>query len=151
LLKNVSIFVDKNYSVNKKLLHIIIGKLKNEFKFLIASFDINIINSVAIREINKKYLNHTYSTDIITFNFSGDNHVFDGEIFISIEDAKINAKNFKCSIDEEILRLVIHGILHMLGYDDIHVEKKKEMRKIENYLVEKYRVTMGNEVIIYDS
>jgi len=110
--------------------------------FIVESLPINFISSDQIITINKEYLNHNYSTDIITFNYSGSRKNLDGEIFISIDDAKINAKGYNNSLKEELLRLVIHGILHLVGYDDIKTSDFKKMKELENSLLNKYKITL---------
>ena len=80
-------------------------------------------------------MRHNYSTDIITFNYSGSKDLIDGEIFISTEDAESNAKKYNVSFNEEILRLVIHGILHLLGLNDKNRSEKLEMKRYENKLL----------------
>ena len=87
--------------------------------------------------MNKAYLQHNYSTDIITFNYSELVKKIDGEIFISIDDALDNAKKYKVSLSDELVRLVIHGVLHLLGYDDQTTSDKKTMKRLENKLLSK--------------
>lgn len=116
--------------------------LIKELDFIIESLPINFISSDQIIDINKEYLNHNYSTDIITFNYSGSNKKLDGEIFISVDDAKKNAREFDNSIKEELLRLVIHGILHLLGYDDIKAGDRKKMKELENRLLNTHKITL---------
>ena len=77
------------------------------------------------------------ATDIITFNYSNVLDQIDGEIFISIEDALNNSKKYKVSLSDELVRLVIHGILHLLGYDDLNTSEKKIMKRLENKLLSK--------------
>jgi rRNA maturation RNase YbeY len=91
-------------------------------------------------KVNRSYLKHDYATDIITFQYSNDKKSIDGEIIISDEEASKNAKRFKTSISKEIIRLIIHGMLHLLGYDDQNAGDKKLMKKIENSLVTKYNI-----------
>jgi rRNA maturation RNase YbeY len=109
-----------------------------ELDFKIYSFSINFLHGNEIIPINKKYLGHNYSTDIITFNYSGENYTLDGEIFISLDDASYFADKFGVELENEVLRLIIHGFLHMIGYDDQSSSKKKQMKQIENKLVNKY-------------
>ena len=87
--------------------------------------------------INKSYLKHDYTTDIITFNYSDSLQQIDGEIFISIDDALSNSKKFRVTLSDELVRLVIHGILHLLGYDDQNLTDKKIMKRLENKLLSK--------------
>ena len=82
--------------------------------------------------INIQYLNHDYYTDIITFDNS-ENEKIAGDIFISIDRAAENSKEFDVNLDEEIRRLIIHGTLHLIGYKDGTAEEKKIMRAKEDY------------------
>ena len=84
-----------------------------------------------ILEINTQYLKHKYFTDIITFDYSNSNKI-SGDIFISLETVKDNSTLYKTKFDEELRRVIIHGILHLCGYEDNTREKKIEMRKYEN-------------------
>ncbi len=139
MVKNLTVFCLPNIKADKRKIHSLVNDLKSFLKFEIASFDINFISSEDIISINSKYLRHNCTTDIITFNYSGECLNFDGEIFISIEDAKENAKKFKVSFDNEIVRLIIHGILHMLGYDDVTKVKRNKMKLLEDELVNKFQ------------
>ena len=141
MIKNLRVYCsDKKYKVNKIRIHKLLNKLRKELNFCISSLPINFISSDEITTINHKYLKHNYSTDIITFNYSGNRNNLDGEIFISYEDAKINSIKYKNSVEEEITRLVIHGILHLLGYDDMGAKDFKRMKKLENKLLNKYKL-----------
>lgn len=84
-------------------------------------------------KINKEYLNHDTFTDIITFDSSENDDEIAGDIFISIERVRENAKKFKCKIGDELHRVMVHGILHLCGYDDLTADDKKEMTDKENY------------------
>tara|TARA_Y100001933_G_C18662451_1_gene423352 strand:- start:68 stop:481 length:414 start_codon:yes stop_codon:yes gene_type:complete len=84
-----------------------------------------------LKQININYLNHDYYTDIITFDYS-DKNIISGDLFISIdrvrENADINNENF----NREICRVIIHGILHLCGYNDKTSKEKEKMRKLED-------------------
>jgi rRNA maturation RNase YbeY len=84
-------------------------------------------------ELNTSYLKHNTFTDIITFDLSEDKQTVSGDIFISIERVKENAKSFKISFPRELHRVLIHGILHLLGYQDKTPSQQKEMRSKEDY------------------
>ena len=73
---------------------------------------------------NKTYLNHDYSTDIITFDNS-ENKKISGDIVISIERVKENSKKYKVKLEDELRRVMAHGLLHLLGYDDKNEKEKK--------------------------
>ncbi len=138
MVKNLTVSSYRKLKIDKKKIHYLLGELKSELKFEIASFGINFVSNEEIFEINSRYLKHFFTTDIITFNYSGENFNFDGEIFISFEEAAKNAKEFGVTSDNELLRLVIHGVLHMIGLDDTTAQKKKIMKKKENELVHKF-------------
>ena len=129
------------YSVQKKIkkskVHDLIKSLSVELNFLVSNIEINFISGEDIHAINKSYLKHDYTTDIITFNYSDSLQQIDGEIFISIDDALSNSKKFKVTLSDELIRLVIHGILHLLGYDDQNLTDKKIMKRLENKLLSK--------------
>jgi len=80
--------------------------------------------------INQKFLQHDTYTDIITFDYSKEG-VISGDILISIERVKENAETFKRPFEEELLRVLSHGILHLIGYKDKTEKEKKEMREEE--------------------
>jgi len=82
-------------------------------------------------DINKQYLKHNYFTDIITFNFN-EGKVVNGEVYISIDRVKENAQTLDVIFREELNRVIIHGILHLLGYSDKTDAQKKIMRKKED-------------------
>jgi probable rRNA maturation factor len=84
-----------------------------------------------ILEINKSFLKHNYFTDIITFDYSQNNDL-EAEIYISIETVRSNALLFHVKPAEELNRVIVHGLLHLIGYDDKTKLKAEEMRKQEN-------------------
>lgn len=81
--------------------------------------------------LNKEYLNHNTLTDIITFDNSESKGEIEGDIYISVERVKDNAARFNVSFEEELHRVMIHGVLHLLGYKDKTASQKLLMRKKE--------------------
>ena len=96
-----------------------------------------IVGDKRMIHFNKTYLNHDYSTDIITFDNS-ENKKINGDIVISIERVKENSKKYKVKLEDELRRVMVHGLLHLLGYDDKNEKEKKRIRKKENYYLEIY-------------
>ena len=96
-----------------------------------------IVGDKRMIHFNKTYLNHDYSTDIITFDNS-ENKKISGDIVISIERVKENSKKYKVKLEDELRRVMVHGLLHLLGYDDKNEKEKKRIRKKENYYLERY-------------
>lgn len=87
--------------------------------------------------MNKQYLGHDYYTDIITFDYVEDKYV-SGDLFISIDRVEDNAKTFNVSRETELLRVMIHGVLHLLGYDDQTDEQEAEIHKMEDFYIDVY-------------
>jgi rRNA maturation RNase YbeY len=89
-------------------------------------------------DINKEYLNHDYFTDIITFNYCHENQI-NGDIYISIDTVKNNSQRFDVSFVDELHRVMIHGVLHLIGFDDLTEEQKEIMRQKENEYLEIFK------------
>lgn len=85
-------------------------------------------------DINQKYLNHDTLTDIISFDYSVGKELH-GDIYISVERVKENAKDFEEDFEDEIRRVMVHGVLHYCGYKDKSEEDKKLMRSKEDHYI----------------
>ncbi len=150
-MKNLSVFNHTRKKLRKRSIHRIVCELKKTLDLKVEDLEINFVDEKLIKDINIRYLKHDYSTDIITFNYSKDNSILEGEIFISLDDAEKNAKKFNVLLENEITRLVIHGVLHLIGYDDIETKAKKVMKREENKLVKNIWNDQLKGTIIYDS
>ena len=96
-----------------------------------------------ILKINNEYLQHDYFTDIITFDYSEEQEAtkyISGDLFISIDTVRSNADAYSVSFREELDRVVVHGILHLIGYKDKTVIEQKQMREKEDYYLSKREV-----------
>lgn len=100
------------------------GKKTGDISFIFCSDDF-------LLDINKKYLNHDYYTDIITFDYVEKNKI-QGDIFISVDRVMENAKTYKTTFDNEKHRILIHGVLHLLGYKDKQKADKNLMTAKED-------------------
>ena len=108
--------------------------------FQLGKVDIIFTSDAYLLEINKKYLNHDYYTDIITFDYSEGNEL-SGDLFISIDRVKENASKYNVLFEVELRRVMAHGLLHLMGYGDkeegeILVMRKKEDEKLRMFHVE---------------
>jgi rRNA maturation RNase YbeY len=86
-----------------------------------------------LARINKEYLNHNTYTDIITFPYSEDKDILESDVFISVDRVEDNAQALNLPFYEELHRVMVHGILHLLGYHDKTASQKREMRNLENH------------------
>ena len=114
--------------------------LNNRWLKLVAESEIRRIGDISvifcsdnyILDVNQKYLQHDYFTDIITFDYcEGDR--LSGDLFISIDSVRENAIEYGTDFSDELNRVMVHGILHLIGYDDHTEEDIAMMRKKENY------------------
>lgn len=90
-------------------------------------------------KLNQKYLGHDTYTDIVTFNYSEED-VISGEIYISVDRVKENAVKFKEDFNKELRRVMAHGVLHLLGYNDKSKNEKEEMRTKEDEKINMFHV-----------
>ncbi|EKX96238.1 translation metalloprotein YbeY [Hoylesella saccharolytica F0055] len=89
------------------------------------------VNDEKILEINNEYLQHDYYTDVITFDYN-ENDVVNGDIVISLDTVRTNAEKFGKTFDDELHRVIIHGILHLCGLHDKAPGEREQMEKAEN-------------------
>ena len=95
--------------------------------------DISVVfcSDEALLAINRQYLQHDYLTDIITFDYS-EGETISGDLMISIDTVRSNAELYGTSFRDELMRVIIHGILHLCGYGDKTPEEEKQMRALED-------------------
>ncbi len=95
--------------------------------------------------INKRFLNHDYYTDVITFDLSFDQKEISGEIYISVDRVKENAKTFKNSFKDELIRVLFHGVLHLCGFNDKNPVEKKVIKEREDFFLKQYKKYVSRE------
>lgn len=119
-------------------------KIKNWLK-LVAESEVYTLGSVSvifssdnyILDINQRFLQHDYFTDIITFDYSEGSKI-SGDLFISVDSVKENSIEYGTDFEDELHRVIVHGILHLIGYDDHTDEDVRIMRSKENYYLSLY-------------
>lgn len=89
------------------------------------------VDDARILEINRSFLDHDYYTDIITFNYNKARRI-SGEVYISIDTVESNASKLGTPPGEEMARVVVHGLLHLIGFDDKNEEESRQMREEED-------------------
>lgn len=119
----------------KRKMNAWIKSVANKYKKNVGEIAYIFCSDKKILEVNKQYLQHDYYTDIITFDYC-ERDVLNGDIFISIETVSSNAERFRVSFEEELRRILIHGILHLCGQDDKTPALRAEMTKKENEALE---------------
>lgn len=145
----MSISFNKEGVVKPKLRYRIVSIWLKQvvIKFGYITGDLNYIfcDDEYLKEINSKYLNHDYYTDIVTFDY-GENKVVSGDMFISVNRVKENSGLFKCDLHEEFLRVIVHGLLHLMGFVDSSDNERETMRRLENECIFMY-MEICNECI----
>ncbi|HPG99267.1 MAG TPA: rRNA maturation RNase YbeY [Tenuifilaceae bacterium] len=116
---------------NKRKVKTWIKNVVTKYGFKIGDVTILFTDDEYIKELNIKYLNHHYFTDILTFDYSS-GFVLNGDIVISIDTVRSNSILYSTSIDDELLRVIIHGFLHLLGFNDKSSEESRKMRELED-------------------
>lgn len=121
-----------------------------KFKIRVAKGKLGTINYIFcsdeyLLELNVKFLNHDYYTDVITFDYSEQGLVA-GDIFISIDRVKHNSITFNQEYNDELVRVISHGLLHLLKYDDKEPKDIVEMREMESFLLNRY-ISMSKNCI----
>lgn len=123
-----------NYIIEDKSgIEKIINRICDDHKREIDSIEIIVTSDERLREISKKFLKKDHYTDVIAFNYAEDESKIESEIYISLERVRENAKKFGESIENELRRMIIHGILHLNGYNDNIDDKHLIMRNKEDY------------------
>lgn len=111
-----------------------INAVASEQEFELGEINYIFCDDAYLHKLNVEFLDHDTLTDIISFDNSL-GKLLNGDIFISVERVKDNAAEFKVSFQEELKRVMIHGILHYMGYKDKSEGEKEEMRKQENLAI----------------
>ena len=102
------------------------------------NIEVAFVSAAEIKEMNNQYLSHDYETDILTFDLS-EGEDTEGQLFISPEVVKENAGRFRQNPERELMRVMIHGLLHLAGYDDRSEKPARKMRRKENEYLTKLR------------
>jgi probable rRNA maturation factor len=121
--------------IDVRLLEKIATAALEELELEAEEVSIVLVNAKEMASINEKFLNHEGPTDVITFDYQNTELRIYGEIFVCLEEAKRQAKEFKTTWQAEVVRYVVHGILHLAGHDDLQPVARKKMKKEEGRLV----------------
>ena len=132
-------FLYKSNSIKNLILNVF-----KEKKFKLIELSIILTNNISLSKLKKKYFNVNQFTDVIAFNFSDEKDCIEGEIYISIDDVKENSKIYSESFENEFKRVLIHGSLHLIGFEDSTEKEKQTMRNLENIFLNKFKESIIN-------
>lgn len=143
-----------NHNINNDLLaHYSKSLFKKYSKVDLEDIQIhyNFVSSSDQIKMNKEFKHHNYNTDILTFDLSNNECELTGDVYISLKQVKKNATKYNTSLYNELNRVLIHGILHIIGFNDETKLEKKQMKKQENKFLEyiNKRSTWNNSVYHY--
>ena len=133
------IFTDNSITLsNRKKLKLFLEKTFKQKGRKLTSLAIIFCTDEYLLDINRRFLQHDYYTDIITFNLAGSTNTIEGEIYISVDRIDENASSNRVSKKEELHRVIFHGVLHLCGYKDKLREEKAKMTSAENRHLKMY-------------
>ena len=130
----MSVFFHKenvSFSINEELVVKWLDESVKPLGFVIGELSFIFCSDEYLKEINIKYLNHDFFTDVITFDYSKEKLLF-GDVYVSTDRVKENAKTYSSSFNKELFRVIIHGVLHLCGFNDKTKKEKTLIRSKEN-------------------
>jgi probable rRNA maturation factor len=126
--------------INRRLLKQITTELLADLKIEKAELGIHLVAAPEMTRLNEKFLRHAGPTDVITFDFSNPRpqtpdprRQLHGEIFVCVDEAVWQARKFGTGWQSEVVRYIVHGVLHLLGFDDSHAGARRKMKREENH------------------
>ena len=142
----LSVHGSENFSPLPEFRSIIYAVL-DEKEIQLSNLHVILVDDEYLKSLHRQFLQSDTYTDVMTFPIEeGDNG--EAEIYISLERARLNAEYYRVELDDEIARLIIHGLLHLKGYDDANERSRKIMHEEENRLLAKFwkeESTAGND------
>ncbi len=138
-MKNVSFFFQecKKFPINRKRIASDINNIISCENFIPKKISIIFCSDEYLLDINNEYLKHDYYTDIITFNYGEDNLV-SGDLFISVDRVRDNSVTYGQTFENELNRVIFHGILHLVGFEDKEEASIKIMKMKEDFYLSKF-------------
>jgi rRNA maturation RNase YbeY len=126
---------------DKRKLSVFIDGLISKYKKNVTSAELSYIfcKDAFLLEMNNNFLDHDTFTDIITFDLSSNKKAMEGEIYISTDRVRDNAKTYKTTYQEELHRVIFHGVLHLCGFKDKKPKDQKIMRENEDHCLAQYK------------
>ena len=132
--------IQDEVNIDDEWLSVVCKKIFNDNKKINGDIIIIISDDDKLRKMKRDFFNKDLLTDVITFNLEDTGDPIEGEIYISYKRVKENAQDFEQEINTELKRVIIHGCLHLLGYNDITAKEKNEMTTLENYYLNEFSI-----------
>jgi probable rRNA maturation factor len=132
-------FLEKISLKDRRILKTTLAALFKKEKKKLAELHYIFVSDDRLLEINRQFLQHDLYTDIITFPLSEPGQPISGEIYISVDRVRENAREFGGTVKEELLRVIFHGALHLCGYKDKTTPQQREMRQLEEKYLALYQ------------
>ena len=126
---NTDFFLNNEPAVAELINTVAVSKGKSIEKFFY-----HFVSETKIQQVNNDHLKHNFVTDVITFDYSDDKAII-AEAFVCPEEVLKNAKRYSQASENEVVRVLLHAVLHVLGYDDKSKESRQEMRKQEEHFL----------------
>ncbi|MCL5268355.1 MAG: rRNA maturation RNase YbeY [Bacteroidetes bacterium] len=135
----IQLFADpgRSLKIQRKRIAVLVRQIVREERKKADGISLVLVDDDYLLNLNVKFLNHQYRTDVISFDLSGSDTI-EGEVYVSVDRAAVQAKRYKVPLEREVLRLLIHGVLHLTGWEDKTRSEKLRMRKRENELIERF-------------
>jgi len=130
---------DENIPFSAEHLQRIVHLVQDHEKRNFLHVELVFVSDTDIVEMNRQYLGHDHVTDIITFPYHEDDEPVEGTLFCCAPQIRRQSEELDVSFDEEVLRIVIHGLLHLVGHDDGTEVQRTQMRSLENKYITLYR------------
>ncbi|HRH35353.1 MAG TPA: rRNA maturation RNase YbeY [Catalimonadaceae bacterium] len=128
----------KNFP-SRKAMRQVISKTAVNFGHSIADLNYVFVSDEELLAMNQNHLNHNYYTDIITFDLGMESHSIEGDVYISVDRVEENGEKIGNGIEEEFVRVMGHGLLHLLGFRDKLPNEIQEMRQAEDQFIDLYK------------
>ena len=126
------------FKIDKRLITRIINNIFVDHNFKKANINVVLTDDNDIIGLNKQYLGIDTTTDVLSFviEMNKEKNILEGEVYASLQQIERQARDYNINFENELLRIVIHGILHLVGYDDQLIKEKQQMTEKENYYLE---------------
>ncbi len=126
--------------VNTKRIKEVIRAIVADAQIIRAEISIAVVDDETIHQLNREYLEHDYPTDVLSFVLEHTELSLQGEVIVSSDTAITNSAKYDQSAENELFLYVVHGLLHLVGYDDKNAEARADMRLKEQYYLKQFKI-----------